>query len=343
MDGKVTELKARKSANGGEHTMIDHDTGEVIGAEPPQPEEFALDGEFTGEPITQQYRRSLRLDALFAALSKAQGQFKNPEKTGENPHYHSGYATLDVVLDAIKEGCKANGLAVIQMPVNQRNEVAVVTLLGHSSGQWIESTLAVLPGKPDAQGTGSVITYLRRYALMALLGIAATTDDDAEAGVNRPESGAQPAPRMNLAADRACPQCGKVGSLILNRSTRQWVCWRSKGGCESSFEENDPKLTQKPAAASAPNGREQVVPEPQGQAPEDSFSHFERPAVATEEQLKPLLDLIGEATDPEITKRAILSRCNIARLADMSPEMVVWQVGELEKKKAARDAKRPRR
>jgi hypothetical protein len=65
--------------------------------------------------------------------------------------------------------------------------------LAHSSGQWIESSLYVAPTRFDAQGTGSVITYLRRYALMSVAGIG-PDDDDGEAAVGRPQEPAHQIP-----------------------------------------------------------------------------------------------------------------------------------------------------
>src|SRR5882724_1333332 len=138
----------------------------------------------TGEIVTALYRRSGELGELFAALAKAQGMFASAEKAGDNPHFRSKYATLETVVEATRKGRDANNLAVLQMPGNLGDAVAVTTLLGHASGQWIESTFAVRPVKYDAQGAGSVITYLRRYALMSVLGIAPGDDDDGNAAVS---------------------------------------------------------------------------------------------------------------------------------------------------------------
>jgi hypothetical protein len=61
----------------------------------------------------------------------------------------------------------------------------VETILAHSSGEWVSSTLAVPLTKADAQGLGSAITYGRRYALAAIVGVC-PADDDGEAAVARP-------------------------------------------------------------------------------------------------------------------------------------------------------------
>ena len=54
-------------------------------------------------------------------------------------------------------------------------------MLMHSSGQWMRSNVSVRAAKPDAQGLGSAITYLRRYSLCAMVGIAPGDDDDGNA------------------------------------------------------------------------------------------------------------------------------------------------------------------
>ena len=53
------------------------------------------------------------------------------------------------------------------------------TILSHSSGEYLEDTFAVRLQKNDPQSIGSAITYFRRYALMAVLGIAPEDDDGA--------------------------------------------------------------------------------------------------------------------------------------------------------------------
>lgn len=165
--------------------MIDETTGEVRGA---QDAPLVNGADEEERIVTLYYRRSRDADALFSALAKAQAVFEKAEKAGENPHFRSRYATLESVLDATSKGRAEQGLAIIQMPTNHGDSaIAVTTLLGHASGQWIESTIAIVPMKLDAQGAGSVITYLRRYALMAILGIAAE-DDDGEAASQRAQT-----------------------------------------------------------------------------------------------------------------------------------------------------------
>lgn len=128
--------------------------------------------------------KSEQIGDLAGALAKAQGEIKGAAKDSANPHFKSRYADLAAVWDACREALSKNAIAVVQMPSISDGKVAVTTLLTHSSGQWIEETVSVAPMKMDAQGLGSVVTYLRRYALAAAVGVA-PEDDDGEAGVGR--------------------------------------------------------------------------------------------------------------------------------------------------------------
>jgi hypothetical protein len=88
-------------------------------------------------------------------------------------------------VDEVRPKFTKHGIAIIQVPTNgPESNIGVTTRLAHSSGQWIEGSLYIAPLKFDAQGVGSVITYLRRYALLAMAGVA-PDDDDGEAAVGR--------------------------------------------------------------------------------------------------------------------------------------------------------------
>jgi hypothetical protein len=101
-------------------------------------------------------------------------------KTDINPFFKSKYADLSTILDAIKEPLEESGLSYTQFPIGE-NELC--TLLMHpESGEWLQGTYKMTPTKNDPQGAGSVITYQRRYALGAILGLNIDKDDDGNAG-----------------------------------------------------------------------------------------------------------------------------------------------------------------
>ena len=114
---------------------------------------------------------------LAEALSKAQASITGALKDSANPFFKSKYADLASVWDACREQLSANGLAVIQTTDLDESAVTVVTTLAHKSGQWVRGRLRMVPVKADPQGIGSCITYARRYALAAIVGVAQVDDD----------------------------------------------------------------------------------------------------------------------------------------------------------------------
>jgi hypothetical protein len=125
------------------------------------------------------------INEIAAALSTAQGDIEHATKDAKNPHFNSKYATLAAVADACKDPMKKAGLSVFQSPAADGNLVRMTTRLLHKSGQWIESdVLQVQARDASPQAVGSALTYLRRYQLAAVMGVA-PDDDDAEAAQPR--------------------------------------------------------------------------------------------------------------------------------------------------------------
>jgi len=118
------------------------------------------------------------------ALSAAQADIGGALKSSENPFFKSSYADLASVWDACREPLTKNRLSVIQSPSAEGNIVSVETVLMHASGEWVscELTTQIKDMNPQAVGTG--ITYLRRYGLAAMVGIA-QVDDDGESAMGR--------------------------------------------------------------------------------------------------------------------------------------------------------------
>jgi hypothetical protein len=125
---------------------------------------------------------------LATALSKVQGELTYAKKDSANPFFKSRYADLESVWDACRSLMAANGLSVIQMPGNYfEGRMWLVTRLCHNSGEWIEQEMSVPVQKADAQGAGSALTYMRRYALAAFVGVVQADDDgNAASQQNKP-------------------------------------------------------------------------------------------------------------------------------------------------------------
>jgi hypothetical protein len=123
--------------------------------------------------------RSDQINELAAALAKAQGAIPNATMNKINPHFKSKYADLASVLDAIRVPLSTHGLATMQTMECRDDSLFLVTMLAHSSGQWLSSEYP-LPATARPQEMGSALTYARRYSLAALICNSADEDDDAE-------------------------------------------------------------------------------------------------------------------------------------------------------------------
>lgn len=129
--------------------------------------------------MEETHYRSPELNELFAALAKAQADIKVAIRDSNNPFFKSRYANLQAVIECSRPALCNNGLFVTQ-PIrpNSTGQDCLVTILGHSSGQWISSEMKIAPLKTDIQSMGSYITYLRRYCYSSIVGVYDGTEDD---------------------------------------------------------------------------------------------------------------------------------------------------------------------
>ena len=139
---------------------------------------------------------------LAKALSIVQGKLTHAKKDSANPFFKSKYADLESVWDACRDLLAVNGLSVAQFPGTYSEldkSMSLTTILMHSSGEWISQEMSVPCGtmgrdgalKLDAQAAGSALTYMRRYALAAVVGVV-QADDDGNAASVQPKSVSKP-------------------------------------------------------------------------------------------------------------------------------------------------------
>ena len=121
--------------------------------------------------------KSTEIKNLANALCNFQGAVETIRKKETNPFFKSKYASLADILNVIRQPLVENGLSFVQFP---KGKYGLETMLMHNSGEWISESYEMQPTKNDPQGAGSVITYQRRYALGAILGLNIDVDDDAE-------------------------------------------------------------------------------------------------------------------------------------------------------------------
>lgn len=138
------------------------------------------------------HRSSETIGAIASALAKAQGQLTNPEKllnaNIRSPFPREGdrtfrYASLASGLDIVRKSLGQHEIATVQTTaIDQASgQIQLTTLLAHASGEWIASDWPVCAISEVAapHRMGAALTYARRYALFALVGIAGEDDLDA--------------------------------------------------------------------------------------------------------------------------------------------------------------------
>lgn len=122
-------------------------------------------------------QQSEHINEIMTALAKAQGQMQAAITDSSNPHFKSKYADLASVWDACRDPLSKHGLAITQTLDFIGEKQVLITTLGHTSGQWIKSTIALPIQKNGPHELGSCITYCRRYSLASIVGISPEDDD----------------------------------------------------------------------------------------------------------------------------------------------------------------------
>ena len=136
---------------------------------------------------------------IYNRLAALQAEIENPKNSTENPFYKSKYAPLPDILELARPLLGKHGLAVLQYPETRMEGTVpfvgvrtIICLGGLEKVPEGESTsidcgwLGLPQQGLDAQKVGAIITYFRRYALKAVLGIE-SEDDDANSAVSSPE------------------------------------------------------------------------------------------------------------------------------------------------------------
>ena len=138
--------------------------------------------------------KSESISNLAKALTTFQIKVGSIKKDSINPFFKSKYASLTTIIEHITIPLSESGLCYTQFP----DETGLTTVLMHAeSGEYIQATYQMPIAKVnDPQAVGSAITYARRYALGAILGLAIDEDDDANAAT-------QPKANHNVSVDES--------------------------------------------------------------------------------------------------------------------------------------------
>lgn len=121
---------------------------------------------------------------LAKALMTFQLKVSKIDKDAKNPFFNSKYASLSNIQEAIYTPLAESGLVYSQSPSGLNG---LTTILIHAeSGEYFMDTYTMPVSKQnDPQAVGSSITYAKRYALVAILGLNIDEDDDGNAGSDK--------------------------------------------------------------------------------------------------------------------------------------------------------------
>ncbi len=188
---------------------------------------------------------------LFEQFSKAQGAVEDAiaDHSVNTGKYTYTYADLKTIWNCCRKALADNGLAVAQFPeVQDKTRVLIHTRIVHASGQWMQGPpISCLSMDAMPQAIGSSITYLKRYALAALMGIAVAEEDD-DGGIgsgkdqNKPQGrsqkAAKPPPKpkpdgsqadqaqreqyIKLARDSVIQICGRIEKKDGDEIVKEW-------------------------------------------------------------------------------------------------------------------------
>ena len=145
-------------------------------------------------------------------IAGAMQEFQSePMVVGENAQgYGYDYATLDKCVNRIYPRATAHGLSVMQPLADINGEPAILTIIMHVSGEWIQTAYplakAGMKQVNDAQQFGAAVTYARRYGLLSAFGVPVGKDDDAASLTQKPTTAAE-------AIKKAIQKCKTVADL----------------------------------------------------------------------------------------------------------------------------------
>lgn len=162
-------------------------------------------------------KKSESIKQIAAALAVFHIKVDVIKKDAKNPFFKSTYASLSNILDAIKIPLAESDLSFSQHPMGENG---LSTILMHKSGEWIGSYFTMKPVKNDPQGIGSCITYMRRYALAAILGLNIDEDDDGNSASGNSHNSSNNSDKKELPwLNKNTDEFAKVQAYLLDNGT----------------------------------------------------------------------------------------------------------------------------
>lgn len=182
--------------------------------------------------------QSESIKTLLESMAKAQSEFVTLPK--DKNGYGYKYTDLDTVITTVRPILAKYNLGFMQtLTTLETGKNGITSRIFNTSGEWIEDTIAL----PDvsmaktnaAQNMGAAITYMKRYALCAMLGISSDEDTDAatpaqdtpQRNASAPQKkgpkGGADTPEQKKAINEILGMKFKDGSPIFTKADFEWV------------------------------------------------------------------------------------------------------------------------
>lgn len=133
--------------------------------------------------LQERWEKNQARKAFDAAISEVKSKL-GPVTKNRAGHNSKKYADFAAIAAAVDPVLSEHGLSY-RFRSEQGDRINVTCVLSHRDGHSEETTLSgpadTTGNKNAVQAIGSTLTYLQRYSLVQMLGLAAAEDDDARA------------------------------------------------------------------------------------------------------------------------------------------------------------------
>lgn len=144
--------------------------------------------------------QSDKTNELYAALAEAQSKLPPISNNKKNPWFDAPYVDIFEIARTIYPVLGEYGLSLMQPTrITDEGGTVLYTRLCHSSGQWMESRVRVIPPKNDIDSFKSTLNTLRAAEILTVLGLGVQgdpLDDDGEVAMIETRAGFTKAPSV---------------------------------------------------------------------------------------------------------------------------------------------------
>lgn len=165
---------------------------------------------------------------LYKAFAAAQSEFGVIKENAVNPGFHSHYADLAEIVRVVRPILNRHGIALSwdSAAVSNSGTVSVGVSLYHSAGGVLRFMPISVPwearkGINAAQAVGSALTYAKRYAISAALGLSTDEDDDGNAA-GAPLQTEPPKPSGFVLSDAEKTRLSRIALQGMDAYTKEW-------------------------------------------------------------------------------------------------------------------------